>query len=85
MQFSQKVKNNPNATVGASGGFLAVFVTWLTGNVFHWTISAEDGAIMATAISAVALLIGRTGLRGLWSLVMNGSGEPVPASPPQPH
>ena len=55
VQLTSPIKRNPNATVGAGGGFLAVFITWLAGNVFHWNISAEGGAIIAAAISTVAL------------------------------
>lgn len=88
MQVTQKVRNNPNATVGAGGGFLAVFITWIAVNVFHWTISAESGAIIATAVSTVALAIGRTGIRGFLDILMNGTRSREAASelasPPQP-
>ena len=87
MKVKQKVRNHPNATVGAGGGFLAVFITWTAVNVFHWTISAESGAIMATAISTVALAIGRTGIRGFFDILMNGTrsreAAPEVMSPPQ--
>ncbi|MGZ4333923.1 MAG: hypothetical protein ACXVRJ_06575 [Gaiellaceae bacterium] len=84
VQLSSPIKNNPNATVGAGGGFLAIFVTWLAGSVFHWQISAESGAIIATAITTVALLVGRNGVRGLANIVWNGNrggDRPDPAAP----
>jgi hypothetical protein len=85
MQLRQTVRNNPNATVGAGGGFLAVFVAWLGGNVFGWQISAEDGAIIATAITTVALVIGRNGIRGLVRIVWVGKqAAEQPEQPPVP-
>jgi hypothetical protein len=73
VQLTSPIRRNPNATVGAGGGFLAVFITWLAGNVFHWNISAEGGAIIAAAISTVALVIGREGIKGIAGIVWNGS------------
>lgn len=81
MQLTQNVRNNPNATVGAGGGFLAVFVTWLGSNVFGWQISAEDGAIVATAITTVALAIGRNGIKGLVRAVWVGKQAPEQSLP----
>lgn len=67
-----------NTSVGAGGGFLAVFVTWLAGNVFHWPISAEDGAVIATAITLVALVIARNGIRGLITIAWKGRSAQQP-------
>jgi hypothetical protein len=73
VQLTSPIRRNPNATVGAGGGFLAVFVTWLAGNVFHWNVSAEGGAIIATAISTVVLVIGREGIKSIVDIVLNGT------------
>ena len=73
VQLTSPIRKNPNATVGAGGGFLAVFITWLAGNVLHWNVSAEGGAIIATAVSTVVLLIGREGIKGLIDIVWNGT------------
>jgi hypothetical protein len=72
LQPTQIVRSNPNASVGAGGGILALFVTWLAGNLFHWNVSAEDGALIATVISAVALFVGRNGIRGVARIVWRG-------------
>ena len=69
----QLIKNNPNASVGASGGSLGVAVVWAAGNVFHWSISAEQGALLATLITAVALFVGHNGLKGIVAIVWRGS------------
>jgi hypothetical protein len=64
--------NHPNAAAAATTGGLATFVVWLSGNVFHWSLSAEDGAIIAGAVATVVLFIGRNGLKGLWRKIWNG-------------
>ena len=78
----QLIKNNPNASVGATGGSLGIAVVWVAGNLFHYSISAEDGAVLTTLITAVALFVGRNGLAGIARIVWRGSGAhqqlPVP-------
>jgi hypothetical protein len=82
----QKVRNNPNATISATSGALAVLIVWLAGNVFHASISAEEGAALATVLSAVVLFVGRHGVRGIARIVMDGTeDERAPETPPQPH
>jgi hypothetical protein len=55
------------AVVGTSG--LATFIVWLFGH-FGVSLSAEDGSIIAGAVSTVTLLVWHTGirniLRGIW-------------------
>lgn len=72
--------NNPNATVAAGGSGLSVLVVWLAGNVFHWTLSAEDGAIVAGAVASAVLFVGRNGLAGIWNRLMHGN-KPAPPAP----
>jgi hypothetical protein len=69
----QVLKKNPNASVGATGGSLGVAVVWAAGNLFHWSISAEQGALLATLITAVSLFVGRNGLKGIVGIVWRGS------------
>jgi len=64
---------HPNAAVAAGGSSLSVFVVWLFTNVFHWSLSAEDGAAIAGAVAAAALFVGRNGLRGVWRRIVDGS------------
>jgi hypothetical protein len=64
--------NHPNAAAAATTGGLATFVVWLAGNVFHWSLSAEDGAVIAGAVATVVLFVGRNGLKGLWRKIWNG-------------
>ena len=73
------VKNNPNATAAVAGGApVAVLVTWLVGNVFHWPMSTEDGAAIGSCASAAIVFFGRCihglvaegGIRGLWRKIV---------------
>lgn len=65
---------HPNAAVAAGGSSLSVFVVWLFTNVFHWSLSAEDGAAIAGAVAAFALFVGRNGVRGVWRRIVDGAG-----------
>jgi len=62
---------NPNAAVAAGGSSLSAIIVWLLGH-FHVALSAEDGAIIAGAVSAVVLFIGREGIKGAWRRVWGG-------------
>jgi len=62
---------NPNAAVAAGGSSLSAIIVWLLGH-FHVALSAEDGAIVAGAVSAVVLFIGREGIKGAWRRVWGG-------------
>lgn len=63
---------NPNAAVAGGGSGLSVLVVWLAGNVFHWSLSAEDGALLAGAVATVVLFIGREGIKGVWRKLWSG-------------
>ena len=62
---------HPNAAVAAGGSSLSAIIVWLLGH-FHVALSAEDGAIIAGAVSAVVLFIGREGIKGAWRRVWGG-------------
>lgn len=66
---------HPNATVAASGTGLGVAIVWLAGNIFHVDLSAEAGAAIAGAAGTVGLLVGRHGIKGLWRIIVNGTGR----------
>ena len=70
--------NHPNAAAAATTGGLSTFVVWLFGNVFHWSLSAEDGAIIAGAVATVVLFIGRNGIKGLWQRIWSGQDGAAP-------
>jgi hypothetical protein len=66
--------DNPNAAVAGGTGLFSVAVVWFVGNVWpHASVSAELGAGIATAISAVALYVGREGVRGIVRVIVNGT------------
>jgi hypothetical protein len=71
------IKQHPHASVGATGT-LAVVVVWLAGNVLHWTISAEDGAVLATVVSAVALYLAHNGIVGIARIFIWGTRHAQP-------
>lgn len=64
---------HPNATVAASTGGTSVLVVWLATNVFHWSLSAEDGAVIAGGVASIVLFVGRHGLAGVWNIVKHGN------------
>jgi len=64
--------NHPNATTAAGTGGAGVFVAWLLGHL-GISLSAEDGAVIATAGIAVALFIGRNGVLGAWRRIWRGT------------
>lgn len=62
---------NPNAAVAAGGSSLSAIVVWLLGH-FHVALSAEDGAVIAGAVSTVVLFVGREGIKGIWKKIWDG-------------
>lgn len=63
---------HPNAAVSAGGFSLSTLVVWVAGNVLHWSLSAEDGAVVAGLVTTVVLFVGRNGVRGLWRRIWAG-------------
>ena len=74
------MRTNPNASVGGATGALGVLVTWLLGH-YHVSLSAEDGAAIATGCATVALWVGKDGVRGILRTVWRGKHDP-PLTPP---
>ena len=72
MKPQDTIKKNPGASVGATGS-LSLVIVWLSGNLFHWAISAEDGVVLATIVSAVALFVAHNGLVGVGRMVLWGT------------
>jgi hypothetical protein len=66
------VRRNPNAAValtsGSGVGALAVWGLTAAGV----GIPPEIGAVLAGAVSAAVLFVGKNGLVGVWGLVMRG-------------
>lgn len=65
---------HPNAVVGGTasiGGGEAV-VEILDALGVH--VSGPIGVLIAGGIAAVALFIGRRGLKGVWNVIVNGTG-----------
>lgn len=68
---------HPNATVGGgTGAGLGALIAWLASNVFHLHLSAEEGAMIAGVVSAVALFVGRHGILGAWNALKHGDSGP---------
>lgn len=73
---------HPNAIVGgASGAGGGALVVYLLG-LLHAHIDLYAAGLIFTAASSLALFIGRNGIRGVWNLVKNGTGQA--AAPPAP-
>jgi hypothetical protein len=81
----QKITQNTGASVGATGS-LSLVIVWLAGNLFHLAVSAEDGVVMATIISAVALFVAHYGIVGIWDMIVRGTrrNQVVAPDAPQP-
>lgn len=68
------MNKHPNAIVGGTagigGGEIAVEVL----DVLGVHVSGPAGVLIAGALTAVALFVGRRGLRGVWRVIVNGTG-----------
>lgn len=65
---------HPNAAVAGGTTGVGLLVVWLLGRA-HVAVSAEEGAGIAGGAATVALFVGRHGLRGLWRLILDGTGR----------
>jgi hypothetical protein len=65
-------RRHPSATLGGSGGSIAVAIVWLVTAYAHVPLTAIQGAALATAASTGLLVIGRKGLKGCWHAILNG-------------
>lgn len=70
-----RLKGHPNATVAlTSGAGFGVLAVWLTG-YFGITLEAEVATVIGGGLAALALVIGKRGLRGLLQIVWSGKEE----------
>lgn len=65
---------HPNAALSVGTGGAGVLIIWLLG---HTGVSMpnEVAVLVAAAITSVALLVGRKGVRGVIRLVWHGSDD----------
>jgi hypothetical protein len=68
------------AAGGSAGGAIAAAIVYLLGRL-HVNLTAEDGAVGATALIAVAAFVAHNGLVGAARLVWRGSKADPPAPP----
>ena len=66
----RSAKAGAAAVAGTSG--LATFLVWLLGH-FGVSLTAEDGAVIAGAVSSVTLFVWHTGLRNILGLLLDGT------------
>lgn len=68
----QTVSNHPNASLATATGSVSTLLAWL----FDWAgvpINATTGAALSTVLVALALFIGRRGIKGIISTIWKGS------------
>lgn len=63
---------HPNAATAGGVSAVALVIVWVAGRA-GVTLSAEEGALLAGAASAVVLFVGKNGLRGAWDRIVNGA------------
>ncbi len=80
MKPQDRITQNPGTSVSATGS-LSLVIVWIAGNLFHWAVSAEDGVVMATIISAVALFVAHNGLAGIVRMFVWGSRKEAAQNP----
>ena len=68
---------HPNATVGAVSGVGGGQIVVNIAKALGYTISTGWGITIAGGLTAVALFIGRNGIKGVWRKLMNGSVSSV--------
>lgn len=65
---------HPNATTSAGSTTAAVIIAWLAGH-YGIDMGAETAIVVAGALTAVVLFIGRKGIVGVWAGIKNGFGK----------
>jgi hypothetical protein len=74
---SRGIAKHPNATVAlGSGSGLGALIVWIVG-IGGIAMPAEVGAVIAGVVAAVALLIGREGIKGLLRALWIGNQTPA--------
>lgn len=72
------VQHHPNATVAlVSGSGLGTLIAWGATRL-GVSLTVTEATVIAGAVSAVALFIGKNGIKGIIHLVWNGSGTKKP-------
>ena len=72
---------------GSAGGALAAAIVYVLGR-FNIQLTAEDGALAAVALVAVAAFVAHNGIAGVFRIIWKGSNTPSqpvssgPATPP---
>lgn len=67
---------HPNAVVGGSSGIgIGALAVWLAG-LAGLDMPPEIGAVVGGAVAALALLIGRQGIVGVWRRIKFGDASP---------
>jgi hypothetical protein len=74
---SNPVSNNPNASLAAGTTGVGVLVIYLAG-LLGFTPSAEGAAALGGAATSIVLFIGRTGIRGMLSVIWRGQASQTP-------
>lgn len=67
----EPIKHHPNASTATGLGGVGVLVVWLLGRN-GVSLSGEDSAVISGAVTSVGLLIGKRGVRGLFSVFWKG-------------
>lgn len=65
------MRGHPNTTVSVGGSGVGVLIVWLAGH-FGVSLSAEEGVVIAGAVTTAALFVGRKGLRGIARMIWRG-------------
>jgi len=73
MDVPDPVKQHPNAATAAGLTGPSVLVVWLLGKLGLVDITPEIAALLAGAIIAVGLFIGKRGIKGLLSMLWRGA------------
>lgn len=66
---------HPNALVGGVSGIGGGEAVIEILDALGVHVSARAGVAIAGAIVTVALFVGRKGVKGVWNLIVNGSGS----------
>lgn len=65
---------HPNATTSVGSSGAALVIVWLAGH-YGIDVGAETAIVLAGALTAVVLFVGRKGLVGVWAAVKHGVGQ----------
>lgn len=69
------MKTHPNAATATGTTGLALLLVWLAGRFGIADLGAEEAIVLAGALTATALFVGRRGIVGVWNVVKHGTGD----------